>query len=71
MVEADVKDLHQLPKEFLSLDFYAFRLKIPDGDWSSEASEVAEEYLNKNPIIVEVKKPVLCSRTFIYYFILY
>ena len=41
---------------------------MPDGDWS-KAREVAEDYLNKNPIIVEVRKPVLYSQSSNMYFV--
>ena len=43
-------------------DCFTFCVKMPDGDWS-KAREVAEDYLNKNPIIVEVRKPVLYSQS--------
>ena len=68
IAEVENKDLQQLPEEFQYEDFFAFRLTIPAGDWS-EASEVAEDYLNKNPIIVEVGKSVVYSQSNMYFLV--
>ena len=57
LAEANSEDLHHLPSSFQNEDFFSFRMKIPDGDWSREV-EKADEYLYQNSIIVEVRKPV-------------
>ena len=61
-------ELHELPEKFKLEDFFAFRVTIPAGDWSTEV-ELAEDFLNTNPIIVEVRKSVLYSHYIILYFL--
>ena len=61
-------ELRELPEEFKLEDFFAFRVTIPVGDWSTEV-ELAEDFLNTNPIIVEVRKSVLYSHYIILYFL--
>ena len=46
------EDVYHLPEEFHE-DFFAFRVKIHD---SGLSEEVTEEFLAKNPIIVEVRE---------------
>ena len=69
VTEVDNYDIHQLPEEFKFEDFFSFRVTIPAGDWSKEV-ELAGGFLNTNPIIVEVRKSVLYSRSNMYFFIL-
>ena len=60
------EDVYHLPEEFHE-DFFAFRVKIND---SGLSEEVTEEFLAKNPIIVEVRKPVFYSLSvFLCYFL--
>ena len=51
------EDIYHLPEEFQE-DFYAFRVKINNFGLNEE---VTEDCLAKNPIIVEVRKPVFYS----------
>ena len=69
VTEVDNYDIHQLPEEFKFEDFFSFRLTIPAGDWSKEV-ELAGGFLNTNPIIVEVRKSVLYSRSNMYFLFL-
>ena len=66
VAEVETEDLHQLPEEFKLEEFFAFQLTVPAGEWS-KASEVAEDYLSTNPIIVEVEKSVLYSQSNMYF----
>ena len=66
VTEVETEDLHQLPEEFKLEEFFAFQFTVPAGEWS-KASEVAEDYLSTNPIIVEVEKSVLYSQSNMYF----